>query len=429
MLVSRIKVMNVEQFNHEDRAMALVVQKFGGTSLASVDRIKSVAQRVIAEMDQGHQVVVVVSAMAGVTNQLVGWAHQCANHQLTATEYDVVVSSGEQVTAGLMALALNDLGVKSRSWLSWQLPIHTDRAYKNANIVDINTRVLQDSLDRGEVAVVAGFQGISPDGRLATIGRGGSDYTAVALAVAMKASRCDIYTDVDGVFTADPRLITNARKLDHLSYQDVLDIAGHGAKVLQPQSIEAAQGGNVPIRVLSSFNNNEGTLVSTLSQTSEFIAVTSRRDRAMFSVELNGDTAVTSKEIQGVLTEAFVEIDYNCRFEPAGQTLTIVVAHDDYEDAQAALNQYARNVKARVGAIHTFSRVGQVAVVGRMGSKAEEIVCKVREILNEREVEIYQLKADERAISILLPGENMEEAVKLLHKEFILKQTLIKDVA
>lgn len=415
--------------NYKDRTMALVVQKFGGTSLASVDRIKSVAQRVVAELEQGHQVVVVVSAMAGVTNQLVGWAHQCAHHQLTATEYDVVVSSGEQVTAGLMALALNDVGVKSRSWLAWQIPIHTDAAHKNASIENINTKVIQDALNQGEVAIVAGFQGISPDNRLTTIGRGGSDYTAVALAVALKAARCDIYTDVDGVFTADPRLITNARKLDHLSYQEVLDIAGHGAKVLQPQSVEEAQGGQVPIRVLSSFNANEGTLINKVSQTQDFIAVASRRDRSLISLELMGDATSTSKEIQQVLAEAFVEVDYTCKFQPEGQNLAVIVSRDDYEDALARINQYSRSTKDRVASVNAISRVSQVAIIGHLGEKAGAVGNRVRELFSLREIEIYNLRTDSRAVSVLLPAENMEESVKVLHEEFILNQKLVKDVA
>lgn len=406
--------------------MALIVQKFGGTSLANVDRIKSVAQRVVTEVEQGNQVVVVVSAMAGVTNQLVGWAHQCAHNHLTASEYDVVVSSGEQATCGLMALALNDLGVKSRSWLSWQIPIHTDSVYKNGTITDVHTMSLQQTLDCGEVAVVAGFQGISPEGRLATLGRGGSDYTAVALAVAMQASRCDIYTDVDGIFTADPRLITNAKKLDHLSYQEVLDIAGYGAKVLQPQSIEAAQGGSVPIRVLSSFNFNEGTTIDEVGHVRDYIAVTSRRDRGMFVLTLNGDAHAISKEIRGALSRAFVEIDYACRLEPVGQSLSVVVSRDDYEEAEAAINQYARSHKTSIESMVTYSRVAQVAVVGRAKANISE---EVRVIMDQNEIDLYQLKQDEHALTILLPAEHMEQAVKLLHQNYILKKTVMKDVA
>jgi aspartate kinase len=409
--------------------MTVIVQKFGGTSLANVDRIKSVAQRVIAEIDQGHQVVVVVSAMAGVTNQLVGWAHQCAHHHLKASEYDVVVSSGEQVTAGLMALALNDLGVRSRSWLSWQIPIHTDQHHKNATITDLNAKVLQDCLDQGEVVVVAGFQGLSPAGRLTTVGRGGSDYTAVAIAVAMQAVRCDIYTDVDGVFTADPRLITNAKKLDHLSYQEVLDIAGHGAKVLQPQSIEAAHTGNVPIRVLSSFNNNEGTVISHVSQTKMFIGVTSRRDRAMFSLELWGDATKVSQSVHKALMDAYVEIDYSCRFEPEGQMLTVVVARDDYEAAETAINQFARDHKDSIKTHTTFSRVAQVAVVGKIEHKGPDIQHKIKDLLNEKEIQIHHGRASERAVNVLIPSDKMEETVKLLHTEFITNKQMIEEVA
>ncbi len=425
MLKIEIKGMN-EGNKYRYEPMTLIVQKFGGTSLANVDRIKSVAQRVIAEIEQGHQVVVVVSAMAGVTNQLVGWSHQCVDHHMTPSEYDVVVSSGEQVTAGLMALALNDLGIKSRSWLSWQIPIKTDHHHKNAQILSMDTKVIQDSLSKGEVAIVAGFQGLTPDGRISTVGRGGSDYTAVAIAVAMKATRCDIYTDVDGVFTADPRLITNARKLDHLSYQDTLDLAGRGAKVLQPQSVESAQKGHVPLRVLSSFNNNEGTVISNLSHKGAFLGITSRRDRAMFVLELKGDADAISKQIQKILIESSIEIDYSCRFEPVGQTLTILVAKDDQEDAEARLNAYAQG---KIVSKTIYSKVAQVAVVGQIERKSQEIQTKIKSILDELDISIYQMNVDDRSVSLLLSSEKMEEVVKALHNVFILQQPLIKEVA
>jgi len=425
LLKNEIKGMN-EGNKYRYEPMTLIVQKFGGTSLANVDRIKSVAQRVIAEIEQGHQVVVVVSAMAGVTNQLVGWAHQCVDHHMTPSEYDVVVSSGEQVTAGLMALALNDLGIKSRSWLSWQIPIKTDHYHKNAQIVNMDTKAIQDSLNKGEVAIVAGFQGLTPDNRISTVGRGGSDYTAVAIAVAMKANRCDIYTDVDGVFTADPRLITNARKLDHLSYQDTLDLAGRGAKVLQPQSVESAQKGHVPLRVLSSFNNNEGTVISNLSHKGEFLGITSRRDRAMFVLELKGDALAISKHIQEMLIDSAIEIDYGCRFEPIDQKLTILLAKDDQEDAEAQLNAYAQE---RIVSKTIYSKVAQVAVVGQIERKSQEIQSKIKSILDELDISIYQINVDDRSVSLLLSSEKMEEVVKALHNVFILQQPLIKEVA
>lgn len=404
--------------------MTIIVQKFGGTSLANVDRIKSVARRVKAEQDQGHQVVVVVSAMAGVTNQLVGWAHQCVNQQLTASEYDVVVSSGEQVTAGLMSLALNDLGIQSRSWLSWQLPIRTDVQHKNATIQEIDTRELSASLQQNKVAVVAGFQGLTQDNRISTVGRGGSDYTAIALAVALKADRCDIYTDVDGVFTADPRLITDAKKLDHLSYQDVLELAGHGAKVLQPQSVESAAEGNIPIRVLSSFNFNDGTLISEKSHTSRYLGITSRSDRSAFILELIGNADQISKEIQTAFQNASIETDYSCKFQPDGRNLTLIIARDDYEEAESILNKFQ---DSQIQFKTKLVRVAQVAVVSHK-SISPEITSNIANLLSEKEISIYEIRIDVSAVTALLPVDKMEEAVKVLHTQFIL-QTHIQEVA
>lgn len=406
--------------------MALIVQKFGGTSLANVNRIKSVAQRVIQEIEQGNQVVVVVSAMAGVTSQLVGWTHQCVNHQLTASEYDVVVSSGEQVTAGLMALALNDLGINSRSWLSWQLPIHTDHHHKNAEITHINVQAIQEAFSKGQVAVVTGFQGLSPQGRVSTVGRGGSDYTAVALAVALKADRCDIYTDVDGVFTADPRLITDAQKLDYLSYQDVLDLAGHGAKVLQAQSVVCAQKGHVPLRVLSSFNYNEGTVIGTVSQVTPMIGVTSRRDRAMYVLQLTDNPIHISQKLQQAFVDSSVELDFSCDFVPEGQTLTLLISKDDQEEAESVLSTYSKNYKDHIENITTYSRVAQVALVGKVEGLEEQVSRQ----LMERDISFYQMKKSPRALTVLLPADKMEEVVKILHSTHILKQhNLRKEVA
>ncbi|HWG79166.1 MAG TPA: aspartate kinase, partial [Stellaceae bacterium] len=240
--------------------MARIVQKFGGTSVADIDRIKNVARRVKRETEAGNEVAVVVSAMAGVTNQLVDWTRQtCQLHD--AREYDVVVASGEQVTAGLVALALQDLGINARSWLGWQIPLRTDDMHGKARILDIATADLLRRMGEGQVAVVAGFQGMGPDARVTTLGRGGSDTSAVALAAALSADRCDIFTDVDGVYTTDPRIVAKARKLDRITYEEMLELASQGAKVLQTRSVEMAMNHRVRVQVLSSFNDMPGTLV------------------------------------------------------------------------------------------------------------------------------------------------------------------------
>src|SRR5579863_5690445 len=246
--------------------MARIVQKFGGTSLADVERIREVARRIKREADAGNQVAVVVSAMAGATNQLVDWTRETSRLH-DAREYDVVVSSGEQVTAGLVALALQDLGVDARSWLGWQVPIRTDGVHGKARIEAIDTAEIARRMAQGQVAVVAGFQGLGPRHRVTTLGRGGSDTSAVALAAALNADRCDIFTDVDGVYTSDPRIVAKARKLAKIAYEEMLELASVGAKVLQTRSVELAMKEKVRVQVLSSFeggNRLGGDLPGTL---------------------------------------------------------------------------------------------------------------------------------------------------------------------
>lgn len=251
--------------------MVYLVQKFGGTSVADLGRIQHVAQTVLQEVQAGYQVVVVVSAMAGVTNQLVTWTQEaCPGGD--RGESDMVLASGEQVTAGLLALALQNLGLKARSWLGWQIPILTTADHGNARIVQIKTQNLKKALAQGEIAIVAGFQGTTAQGRLTTLGRGGSDTTAVALAAFLKAERCDIYTDVEGVYTADPRWVNGAKKLASLSYEEMFTLASHGAKVLHPQAVAFAQKENVPVRILSSLSKSPGTLIFSSGASEQLIS-------------------------------------------------------------------------------------------------------------------------------------------------------------
>ncbi|MFM7622948.1 MAG: aspartate kinase, partial [Alphaproteobacteria bacterium] len=311
-----------------------LVLKFGGTSVADIGRMRNVADIVAREIQAGHQVAVVVSAMAGTTNQLVRWVDE-ASQMHDPREYDTVVSTGEQVTAGLMALLLQNHGLTARSWLGWQIPIHTSALHAKARILRIEGEALVASMTRGEVPVVAGFQGMAPDGRITTVGRGGSDTAAVALAAALKADRCDIYTDVDGVYTCDPRIVPAARKLHAISYEEMLEMASLGAKVLQTRSVELAMKEGVAVQVRSSFTESEGTMVVDESRVleSEVIrGVTYTRDEAKVSLCNVTDQPGMSASLFGRLADAGINVDMivqtNARWD--GRTdMTFTVTRSD----------------------------------------------------------------------------------------------------
>jgi aspartate kinase len=324
--------------------MARIVLKFGGTSVRDIDRIKSVALRVKREVDAGHEIAVVVSAMAGVTNQLVDWVGQISRLH-DAREYDAVVASGEQVTAGLVALALQDIGVNARSWLGWQIPLHTDGVHGKARIAEIPTAEIERRFAEGQVAVVAGFQGIGPDQRITTLGRGGSDTSAVALAAALKADRCDIFTDVDGVYTADPRIVTKARKLDRITYEEMLEMASQGAKVLQTRSVEMAMNHSVRVQVLSSFVDAPGTLVVDEDEIVEQQVVSGiaySRDEAKVTLLRVADRPGVAASIFGPLADHSINVDMivqNVSEDGRATDLTFTVAKSDLERALAVLEQ------------------------------------------------------------------------------------------
>src|SRR5438067_9685372 len=291
--------------------MARIVQKFGGTSVADLERIRNAACRVKREVDAGNEVAVVVSAMAGTTNQLVEWTREVSVLH-DAREYDVVVAAGEQVTAGLMAMALQDLGLNARSWLGWQVPIRTDGVHSKARIEAIHTAEIERRFAEGQVAVVAGFQGIGPRGRITTLGRGGSDTSAVAFAAAIKADRCDIFTDVDGVFTTDPRIVANARKLDKITYEEMLEMASQGARVLQTRSVEMAMKHRVRLQVLSSFEDRPGTLVVDEDEIVEQEMVSGiayNRDEAKITLTRVPDRPGVAAAIFGPLADAGINVD------------------------------------------------------------------------------------------------------------------------
>ena len=291
--------------------MALIVQKFGGTSVGDLDRIRNVATRVKSEVDAGHQVAVVVSAMAGTTNQLVSWARDIGPMH-DAREYDTIVATGEQVTVGLLAIALQNLGIDARSWLGWQIPIRTDDIHGAARIDSIDCALMRERFAGGQVAVVAGFQGIAPDGRVATLGRGGSDTSAVALAAALQADRCDIYTDVDGVYTTDPRIAPKAQKLDRITFEEMLEMASLGAKVLQTRSVAMAMRHNVNLQVRSSFSDASGTLVvneDEIVEQEKISGIAYSPDEAKITIQGLPDKPGIAASIFGELADNHINVD------------------------------------------------------------------------------------------------------------------------
>ena len=291
--------------------MYRIGQKFGGTSVADTQRIKEAAKKVAFEHSQGHQVVVVVSAMAGVTNKLIEFKN-CVNNGLDASEYDVVLSSGEQTSAALMALALQNMGVRARSWLGWQIPIWTDNVHGKARITGIETDLLENQLKENEIVVVAGFQGLTPDKRITTLGRGGSDLTAVALAGALRARQCDIFTDVEGIYTCDPRIVSSASKLDKITYEEMMEMSSLGAKVLQTRAVEVAMNYNVRIQVRSAFIDSPGTYLVSEDEIVEqqiVSGISHNRDEAKVTLLKVSDRPGVAAGVFGPLAEASVNVD------------------------------------------------------------------------------------------------------------------------
>ena len=401
--------------------MALIVMKFGGTSVGDCDRIKNVARRVKAEVDSGNEVAVVVSAMSGVTNQLVDYCKQVAP-LCDPKEYDVVVSTGEQVTIGLLAMALQEIGVKARSWAGWQLPIMTDDAHGKARIEKINIKSLRRGLDQGVVAVVAGFQGLGPDNRVSTLGRGGSDTSAVALAAALEADRCDIYTDVDGVYTTDPRIVAKARKLDKITYEEMLELASLGAKVLQTRSVEMAMKHRVRVQVLSSFEDKPGTLVCDEDEIVEKELVSGiaySRDEAKITVIRVPDRPGVAAAIFGPLSEANVNVDMivqNVSEDGRNTDITFTVGKADFERAV----QLLRDRQSEIGyeRLMTDIDVVKVSVIG-MGMRSHAGVAqKMFSTLAEKGINIQVISTSEIKVSVLLAEEYTELAVRALHTAY-----------
>jgi aspartate kinase len=409
-----------------EEPMARIVAKFGGTSVADLDRIRAVAQRVKREYDAGHQMAVVVSAMAGVTNDLVALTREA--HALhDAREYDVVVSTGEQVTAGLLAICLQEQGVPARSWLGWQVPIRTSDAHARARIASIDIDEMERRFSDGQVCVLAGFQGIGPDNRITTLGRGGSDTTAVALAAALKADRCDIYTDVDGVYTSDPWIVTRARKLSKVTYEEMLEMASLGAKVLQTRSVELAMNHRVPVQVLSSFDDavgseRPGTLVVDEEDIVEHeivSGVTYSRDEAKITLVQVSDRPGVAAAIFGPLADANVNVDMivqNVSEDGTSTDMTFTVTRGDLDRAIEILT--ARQEELGFTSLVPDANVVKVSVVGVGMRSHAGVAQRMFSALAERGINIQVISTSEIKISVLISEEFTELALRALHTAY-----------
>ncbi len=401
--------------------MTRIVQKFGGTSVADIERIRAVARTVQREVAAGHQVAVVPSAMAGVTDQLVGYVEQVAE-SYDKSEYDVVVSTGEQVTAGLLALELQRLGLKARSWLGWQIPIRTDDVHGRARIEDIQTADIGASLDAGEVVVVPGFQGVTADGRITTLGRGGSDTSAVALAAALGVQRCDIYTDVDGVYTSDPRIVAKARKLDKITYEEMLEMASLGAKVLQTRSVELAMKHGVRVEVRSSYSEDRGTLVVDEDEIVEQELVSGiaySRDEAKITLVGVADQPGIAAAIFGPLSDGNINVDMivqNVAADGERTDLTFTVTRDDLDRAMEILE--ARRADLGYKDLIADRDVVKVSVIGVGMRSHAGVAQRMFSSLAEKGINIQVISTSEIKVSVLIAEEYTELALRALHTAY-----------
>ena len=406
--------------------MPILVMKFGGTSVATLDRIRRAAKRVGREVANGYDVIVIVSAMAGKTNELVGWVEETGTF-FDAREYDAVVSSGEQVTAGLMALTLQEMDVPARSWQGWQVPLKTTSAHTAARIVDIPTDNIGAKFDEGmKVAVIAGFQGISDEGRVTTLGRGGSDTTAVAFAAAFGADRCDIYTDVDGVYTTDPRVSEKARKLDRIAFEEMLELASLGAKVLQTRSVELAMRYNVRLRVLSSFeDNNEdaGTLVcgeEDIVESNVVSGVAFSRDEAKMTLISVADRPGIAAAIFGPLADSGVNVDMIVQnISEEGRTdMTFSCPTNQVDRARQAMEEAKSRGDINFHDLVADTDVAKVSVVGIGMRSHAGVASQMFDALSREGINIKVITTSEIKISVLIDRKYMELAVQALHDTF-----------
>jgi aspartate kinase len=412
--------------------MGRLVMKFGGTSVANVERIRNVARHVEREVKAGNHVAVVVSAMAGTTNQLVEWCKQTAAVH-DAREYDAVVATGEQITAGLLAIALQEIGIPARSWAGWQIPIETDGVHGSARMTKINGKEIIKRMEQGQVAVITGFQGIGPDNRVTTLGRGGSDTSAVAVAAALKAA-CDIYTDVDGVYTTDPRIVSGAHKLDRISYEEMLEQASLGAKVLQTRSVELAMVYKVPLQVRSSFeppdspNQNKpdgtgpGTIVCQEDKEMEQHVVSGvaySRDEAKISLRKVKDKPGVSAMIFGALAENDISVDMivqNVTADGASTDLTFTLARKDLRKALEVLAK----IKDQLGysEVSHSADVAKISIVGIGMRSHAGVAAKMFKALADKGINIQAITTSEIKVSVLIDEAYTELAVRALHTAY-----------
>lgn len=408
------------------KIMALIVQKYGGTSVGSVERIQCVAEKISGFRDQGHAVVVVVSAMSGETNRLAGLAKAIVS-QPDAREYDVLLSTGEQVTIALLAMALKQRGCPARSFTGGQIRILTDSAHNKARIKDIDRRNMDDALSAGQVVVVAGFQGVDENGSITTLGRGGSDTTAVALAAALEADECQIYTDVDGVYTTDPRVVPEARRLDRITFEEMLEMASLGSKVLQIRAVEFAGKYNVPLRVLSSFAEGGGTLISYEDEGMEQALISGiafNRDEAKLTVLGVPDHPGVASQILGPIGEANIEVDMIIQNVAADGTtdFTFTVHRNDFEKATVVLEKVAVELGARE--VAGDNKIVKISLVGVGMRSHAGIAGKMFELLAKEGINIRMISTSEIKVSVVVDEKYLELGVRALHSGFALEQAI-----
>ena len=401
--------------------MELVVLKFGGTSVADVPQIKKIALKVKGEVDQGNKVIVVVSAMSGVTNNLIDLVNQTSKN-FSLSEHDVVLSTGEQITSALLSIALEELSLKARSWMGWQVPIVSDNTHGKAVIKDIKTSNIMGSIKKGYIAIVSGFQGISEDNRITTLGRGGSDTTAVALAAAFSADRCDIYTDVEGVYTTDPRIVKKAKKLDFITYEEMLELASQGAKVLQTRSVALAMKYNVNLRVLSSFANGPGTLIAKERgnmEKSEISGIAHSLNEAKITLSDIPDQPGQAANIFGALAEFSINVDMivqSSSINHGSTDMTFTIPETELLMAEKVIKKIKGNVGFKKFTSET--NVVKISIVGNAMRSQSGIAKTMFQTLAKNHINIQVISTSEIKISVLISSEYYELAMRSLHLAF-----------
>ena len=409
--------------------MALIVQKFGGTSVGNVEKIKNVALRVIREKENGNDLVVVVSAMSGETNKLVSMAHEISESPLER-EYDVLVSTGEQVTIALLSMALNEMGHKAVSYTAGQVKIITDSAHSKARIKRIDSENIHSDLASGSVVVVAGFQGVDEDGNLTTLGRGGSDTSAVAIAAALKADLCDIYTDVEGVYTTDPNICDDARKLDRISYDEMLEMASLGAKVLQTRSVEFAKKYNVPVQVRSTFSDNKGTMVTKEDKDMEKVAVSGiayNKDEAKITVMRVPDKPGIAAKLFGHISDANINVDMIIQniSEDGHTDMTFTVPKCDFKKALELVEEVGNELGAK--GVAGDPDISKVSVIGVGMRSHAGVASSVFKALSAEGVNIQMISTSEIKVSCVIDSKYTELAVRVLHDTFNLCEDEVRE--